>query len=362
MKLAICVCTCERPASLARLLGALREVDRSELAGLDLELVVVDNAPSSAARRVWEGSGVLPFPSYFEEEPRRGISFARNRGVAAALAHGADLVAFLDDDDLPRPEWLGRLVSRWRATAADLVFGTWRDVLGGRTPAWVHDAGFFRVGGVEAWEQVKEKYGVGVPGAMATCNALVTQEVLARLAEQGPVFAPEFAVSGGEDVDFFVRALKTGARFAVATDSVVMRFPGPDRTSLRGILRRCRRPVPEHDRDRLQQRHAKAKRRQQQTRYTFTAQALNIQPLDGDIGCRHNTRLDAGSRTEPDDLLTTLAQTFGDGQRRENMTSGATRHHQDGRLRSRLLQDIFHVPTLACRCFPPLATAVVHSR
>ena len=74
------------------------------------------------------------------------------------------------------------------------------------------------------------------------------------------------------------------------------------------------------------------------------------------------TRLDTGARTQPDDFFTAFSQAFGDGQRRKDMTSGATSHHQDGRLRNGLLQRIFHLAPLACRSLAPPATADVHSR
>src|SRR4051794_9282965 len=51
-------------------------------------------------------------------EPAPGLSNARNRAIAAA---GADVVAFVDDDAIPAPGWLGNLAGQWRAAASDVA-------------------------------------------------------------------------------------------------------------------------------------------------------------------------------------------------------------------------------------------------
>src|SRR5205823_435633 len=108
-RVAVCVCTADRPLPLWRLLTALETAERP--AGCELLLVVVDNRPGSgAADLVALARARLPFTVVIETEAAPGTSFARNRAVAAALRHGADLVAFVDDDDVPRPDWLVRLI------------------------------------------------------------------------------------------------------------------------------------------------------------------------------------------------------------------------------------------------------------
>ena len=61
----------------------------------------------------------------YVHEPRPGISHARNRGVAEAKG---DFVAFIDDDELPAPNWLESLLLTQRTYRADVVLGPVRPV------------------------------------------------------------------------------------------------------------------------------------------------------------------------------------------------------------------------------------------
>ncbi|MFV0374019.1 glycosyltransferase [Microbacterium sp.] len=75
--------------------------------GCRLEVIVVDNDPRSGrVRRAL--AGVADERLRIVAEPRRGLSAARNRGIAAAS--GA-LVAFTDDDARPAPGWLAALAA-----------------------------------------------------------------------------------------------------------------------------------------------------------------------------------------------------------------------------------------------------------
>lgn len=83
-----------RPASLARLLAALR----ADPGTATLPVIVVDDG--SAEPVVADGATVL------RHETARGPAAARNAGLRAA---GTPLVAFLDSDCVPLPGWLDRL-------------------------------------------------------------------------------------------------------------------------------------------------------------------------------------------------------------------------------------------------------------
>jgi len=97
-------------------------------------------------------------------EENKGISFARTQG--AELATG-DVVAYIDDDGVARPDWIEKLVEVYEATDAVAVGGDVRpNWLGGR-PSWFPEEFYWLVGCVEPGfadhlEEVRNTYGSNV--------------------------------------------------------------------------------------------------------------------------------------------------------------------------------------------------------
>jgi succinoglycan biosynthesis protein ExoM len=78
----------------------------------------------------------------------------------------------------------------------------------------------------------------GFPPSAGTGNVLISRSVIERLGQAGPIFRPDFALTGGGDTDFFIRARVAGFSVAVAPDSIVFIDWGAARPTLRGALRR----------------------------------------------------------------------------------------------------------------------------
>ncbi len=105
------VCTRDRPAILDRCLQAIARLDHAPT-----EIIVVDSAPrDDAACHVAERWGAR-----YLVEPLPGASRARNRGAHAAAA---DVVALLDDEAVPEPGWLPKLLDEFRDPAVMAVAG-----------------------------------------------------------------------------------------------------------------------------------------------------------------------------------------------------------------------------------------------
>jgi glucosyl-dolichyl phosphate glucuronosyltransferase len=108
--LTACVCTYNRASFLLRL---LRELERMHLPdGLRFDIIVVDNASTDDTREIVQ-EFVQRCPTLFSyvREERVGLSYARNRGLRESKA---DVVAFLDDDAIPREGWLKATVDGYQ--------------------------------------------------------------------------------------------------------------------------------------------------------------------------------------------------------------------------------------------------------
>ncbi|MFO1488358.1 MAG: glycosyltransferase family 2 protein [Verrucomicrobiota bacterium] len=110
MRASIIVCTRNRADSIGETLEAL-----SALHYADRELLIVDSSTGeqkTKMERLAQERGAK-----YVSEPRRGLSLARNTGIAAA---SGDIIVFTDDDCIPAPDWLDK---KMRAFADPSVWG-----------------------------------------------------------------------------------------------------------------------------------------------------------------------------------------------------------------------------------------------
>jgi glycosyltransferase involved in cell wall biosynthesis len=96
---------------LSRCLASLvsQQVNRSEVYP---RIVVVSNGPNQAgtADVIAAFRAKSQFPMHIVSDKIPGIARARNRACATAIAHGADWIAFIDDDEVAAVDWLMRLM------------------------------------------------------------------------------------------------------------------------------------------------------------------------------------------------------------------------------------------------------------
>ena len=108
--ISVIVCTRDRPDRLAQCVAELARLDYPHY-----EIVVVDNAPADpgAVPAALESLDVA-VPVRYVMEARGGLSRARNTGWRTA---GADILAFIDDDEVPDRYWLAEIVRGFSARA-----------------------------------------------------------------------------------------------------------------------------------------------------------------------------------------------------------------------------------------------------
>jgi len=182
----VVICTRDRAAQLDQCLEATTRLNYPRF-----DVVVVDNAPQGGqTQEVVARHGVR-----YVVEPVAGLSRARNRG---ALACDTEIVAFLDDDALPEPDWLSALALEFRdplvmavagrvrparaeteaehlgAVVAGLdSYGQQRKVIDLQTPHWFEIANFGGIGtggnlalrrqAFNVWPGFDERLGRGAP-------------------------------------------------------------------------------------------------------------------------------------------------------------------------------------------------------
>lgn len=228
----VVICTRDRPDQLR---GALASVLRIEHP--DLDVLVVDNASATTATRDLVATEFADPRVRLVEEPRPGLSQARNTGLLAARG---EFVAFTDDDVIVDPQWLRALEAA--ATAPDVwcVSGL---VPSGelRTPVQA----FFD--GRVSWSRNLRgrsyrlaeppadlpmfPFSVGEYGTGA--NFAVHRERAIELGGFDTAFGVGTPTGGGEDLDFFTRVLFAGGALVMTPDALVWHRHRADLPALR---------------------------------------------------------------------------------------------------------------------------------
>lgn len=213
------ICTLGRPMELRRCLQAL--VPQAEAAGA--QVIVVDNSADGDARSV-----VAEFPSVeYGSETRRGSSFARN--AARRLASGT-WIAYLDDDAVPRPDWLERVRRFVGSGGPDAAGGLVVTVLPPDTSRRVRSLYRGMDDSLDAGREPRLYRDDESPGGG---NCVVRAAVFDAVGGFDERISLYF-----DDVDFFARVRAAGHEVAYDPSIVIDHLPPKARLTLRGLLER----------------------------------------------------------------------------------------------------------------------------
>jgi succinoglycan biosynthesis protein ExoM len=216
----IAIPTFRRPRSLMRLLQAIDELETDTRVSV---LVADNDAAGHEGFSLCEAiRTVYRFPLKAIIVPERGIAQVRNALVEHARG---DFIAMLDDDEWPERGWLGAFLRAQAQTGADVLQGS---ILFGVKDKWA--ASF------DGLTDIRNASGP-IDMLQGAGNLLIARRALDRIAK--PWFDPAFALTGGEDYDFFVRLKRAGARFAWCDEAVARGEVAEVRTSLRWALSRA---------------------------------------------------------------------------------------------------------------------------
>ncbi|QEL21024.1 glycosyltransferase [Limnoglobus roseus] len=212
----VAICTWNRAPMLDRVLTHLETLRVPP--GTDWEVLVVNNNSTDDTDAVVANhAGRLPIRRAFE--PQAGIALARNRAVAEARG---DIIAWTDDDAFPEPDWIEKTLTALERFDAEMVFGKveplWET---GRPPSWFTEKyrGMFALidlGGPP--RVVKEPHVVGFNVNMAFRTSIVAK-IGGYRTDIG-----RGRMAGGEDIDLFQRAHRSGVAVAYEPAAVVRHY------------------------------------------------------------------------------------------------------------------------------------------
>jgi len=226
VKVAIALCTRERPLLLQRCLASLLAQRLPE--GVHAAAVVVENAEEPACRSLVEEMARGAPPAWqiiYVHEPRLGIPIARNRSLDVALGLDPDWIAFIDDDEEAEPDWLAAMLATSRQFEADVLQGPVAYQYPAGAPNWLPKQEF-------------KKRAAGTPLRTAFTNNVMMKAAVAR---SGLRFDEALRFTGGEDSDFFHRVADAGWSLRWASDAVVREVVQANRLTIRWQLDRAMR-------------------------------------------------------------------------------------------------------------------------
>jgi succinoglycan biosynthesis protein ExoM len=231
-KVVLCVLTFQRPVGLRRTLEGIAKLDLPVDKSAELEVIVVDNDRAGSAREVVAGlQPAYPWPLEYAVQPDRGIPQARNRAVALTKERDGDLLAFIDDDEVPESDWLVRSLESGRRTGADVVMGRATPVFETRPPQWIINGHFFERVRFDTDERIRWNYA-------RSSGVLIATKALSPLDSP---FDERLRLTGGSDTRLFQRIETSGGKIVWADDAVVLDYIPEAKASWRWLVQRAYR-------------------------------------------------------------------------------------------------------------------------
>jgi GT2 family glycosyltransferase len=200
----VAVCSRERTEDLAVCLQAIGELEYP-----DIDVLVVDNAPSSeATRRLMEDR----FPQFrYVREPRPGLDWARNRAIRETKG---EILAFTDDDAVVDPGWVSALVSVFDENEDVMAVTGLVIPLELETEAQIlfEEYGGFGKGFLRRWYQAlpSDSWHLSAGWFGTGTNMAFRRSIFNDIGEFDPALDVGTRTNGGGDLEMFFRLLEEG--------------------------------------------------------------------------------------------------------------------------------------------------------
>ena len=176
------------------------------------EIIVVDNNSTDGTPDVLADFVGRGLPLRALREPRQGVSYGRNAGIAHARGR---IIAFTDDDIRVAPDWVSRIVRTFRGDAGvDCIGGPVRPLWASLPPRWLDRRHWSPLSvtdyGGEGFDITAD-----CPRCLLTSNMAFRREVFDRIG----AFSPEYPRS--QDHELQVRFWASGGRARYVPELVV---------------------------------------------------------------------------------------------------------------------------------------------
>lgn len=202
-------------------------INQTILKNFSINLIVCDNSPEASARLlISEFTELKNITLDYVHEPSPGVANARN--TAVFHCHD-DFIAFLDDDEEARPDWLSNLIATQQSLSADVVFGPVKARLSvdrGRFNPYLEF--FFSRFGPDQDQILNSYYGCG--------NSLIRLSILPK--DRLP-FAVLRNNMGGEDDELFHMLLLNNHVFGWSSQALVYEDVPKHRANLHYSFKRA---------------------------------------------------------------------------------------------------------------------------
>ncbi len=233
-RVSVVLCTHRRPEGARRTIESVLALNYA-----DFELIVVDNAPSDeSTKAVVDGFAAKDSRVRYVKEPIKGLSRARNRGLAEATG---ELIAFTDDDVRVDPLWLHGVLRGFRREAGVACVTGLVATSSLEHPAeqyfdsrvWWSSSCEQRIFRPERGPQdpALHPYSSGRFGTGA--NFAAKTDVLRSVAGFDECLGAGSLTRGGEDLDLFVRLIRSGHSLSFEPSALVWHDHRVDDASLR---------------------------------------------------------------------------------------------------------------------------------
>ena len=221
-KILIGVCTYNRPKMLEECLTSLAKQDIPP--NTEITFCIADNNSDSKHNIESITKQTLNQLSYkYLFVQARGISFARNAILECAIETNSDFIIFIDDDEYADANWVQNLHNKIKNSDADVVQGKVINILPENTPPLIKQAWV-----TEHEEDTPLKH-------VATNNVIFNKKLI---NEWNLRFREELALTGGEDLDFFLRAKNHGSKLIYTNTAIVRETVPQERATLLWQLKR----------------------------------------------------------------------------------------------------------------------------